>query len=195
MRHDGTVHASPPPAIVITERAERTIAMEVRARLADHLGVAARRPEVARLLERFGAKDFYDLVATIELEDADDWHEMGRVQRQFAAAEHFFDVETRAYTEAMRLTLHATVILHLADPTQRRVSSLFEQFIELHVSAFRDHGGWFDNLQIPRSGAFAVVEATRPSMIVHLPDLIEGAFYPDALTLLAARWVREARSR
>jgi|GEM_PF-2458084 len=157
------------------------------------------RAEARRLIDGIGSPSFYDVVATIDPKDASDWREMGRVQRTFRAAEPRFDARTRAYSESMRLTLHAAVILHLVDPTLQldasgRRRSLFESFLELHVTAFRENGGWFGHMDIPWTGAASVVGHTRLSVARHTRDLVDGIDLRDPAAIRAAAWVAQARA-
>lgn len=183
-----------PPAAVVAQQANTAVVADLRDIIRRQLGLPAPTPRLAGMLAALGTPGFYDLLAAIDVEAAGDWLEMGRVQRQFAAAERGFDAATRAYSESMRLTLHAAVIAYLADPSLRGDASLFERFLELHVSAFRENGGWLDNLQIPRGGAFAVLDATRPTMALYAVDLLQGALASDPVAVRAARWVRDART-
>jgi hypothetical protein len=157
------------------------------------------RAEARRLIDGIGSPTFYDVVATIDPKDASGWREMGRVQRTFRAAEPRFDARTRAYSESMRLTLHAAVILHLVDPTLQLDASgrrrpLFESFLELHVTAFRENGGWFGHMEIPWSGAASVVGHTRLSVLAHGRDLVDGIDLRDPAAIRAAAWVAQARA-
>jgi hypothetical protein len=166
--------------------------------VADHLAnaVEAWLPPDApasahKLLDLIGSPDFYDVVAQLDPKSASDWREMGRVQRSFRAAEPKFDEKTRAYSESMRLTLHAALIEHLCQPNAK---SLFETFLELHPTAFYENGAWLDNMQIGWKGALDVVGATRPEMVFHTGDLVEGGFEKDQDAVRAAAWVRDARN-
>jgi hypothetical protein len=161
--------------------------------LAGHLA-PGRQAAVDDLIAHVGQPDFYDVLATKDPSHAGEWKEMGRVQRQFAAAEPKYDAKTRAYSESMRLTLHAAVIGHFADPQSNQGSSLYDRFIALHPTAFHQNGGWVDNLQIPLSGAMAVAQATPMEMWLHAAGLAQGAFISDAPTIAAAQLVRDARS-
>lgn len=148
---------------------------------------------VQELLTHVGEPDFYEVLATRDPARAASWHEMARVQRQFAAAEPGYDEKTRAYSESMRLTLHAAVLQHFADPALNQGQALYDRFIELHPTAFHQNGGWVDNLQIPASGALAVAEATPFAMATHLTGLLQGACLEDSATVTAAQLVRQAR--
>lgn len=151
-----------------------------------------RAQAVNELLAHVGDGDFYDVLARHDPTFAAKWAEMGQVQRAFAAAEPTFDAKTRAYSESMRATLHAAVLQHVAsDPPGGK--SLYERFIELHPTAFHQNGGWVDNLQIPPSGALAVLKATPKAMWKNWVDLAEGALRTDTATVTAAEWVRSAR--
>lgn len=156
------------------------------------------RAEARRLIDAMGSPSYYDVVATIDPKDASDWREMGRVQRAFRAAEPRFDARTRAYSESMRLTLHAALIIHLVEPTLQldasgRRRSLLESFVELHVTAYRENGGWFGHMDIPWSGA-ASVGHTRLSVARHTRDLVDGIDQRDPAAIRAAAWVAQARS-
>lgn len=147
----------------------------------------------AGMIEVIGAPYFYDQLATIDPTSKEDWSEMGRVQRCFAAAETDFDPRTRAYSESMRLTLHAAVIEHMVDPSQNNGDDLFEAFLELHVTAFNENGAWIDNLHIGWLGALEVLAATPFEMACNAVDLLQGAFQRDDATVRAAEMVRRAR--
>ena len=151
-------------------------------------------PACEQLLRALGQPDFYDSVAKHNVARAADWQEMARVQRQFQEAEVAFDPRTRAYSESMRLTLHAATLLHMRDvidlPADRH---LFEAFLELHVTAFHENGAWFGNMHIAWCGALDVVRATRLSMLAHAPDLHDGRFATDSHTVRAAEMIRAAR--
>jgi hypothetical protein len=150
-------------------------------------------PAVKDLIAHVGAPDFYDVLAKHDPKFAAQWHEMAKVQRQFAAAEPKYDAKTRAYSESMRLTLHAAVLQHFAVPESNHGLSLYDRFIALHPTAFHQNGAWVDNLQIPLAGALAVAEATPGEMWLNAAGLFEGSFITDAPTIQAAQWVREAR--
>jgi hypothetical protein len=151
-------------------------------------------PACQALHPRFGAPDFYDALAQLNVVRASDWIEMARVQRQFHAAEVNFDVRTRAYSESMRLTLHGAVLWHLRAVTNPLADRhFFEQFLELHVTAFHENGAWLGNMHIAWCGALDVVGATRLSMLAHAKDLHDGQFTHDRGAVCAAEWVRQAR--
>ncbi len=150
-------------------------------------------PAVKDLTAHVGAPDFYDTLAKYDPKCAAQWHEMAKVQREFAAAEPKYDAKTRAYSESMRLTLHAAVLQHFAAPETNHGLSLYDRFIALHPTAFHQNGGWVDNLQIPLAGALAVAEATPGEMWLNAAGLFQGSFITDAPTIQAAQWVREAR--
>ena len=152
-----------------------------------------RQAAVKDLLAHVGQPDFYETVAKYDPASAEKWNGMAKVQRQFAKAEPGYDPKTRAYSESMRLTLHAAVVQHFADPKTNQGMPLFERFIKLHPTAFHQNGGWVDNLQIPLSGALKVAEATPKEMWLNTRGLAEGSFLTDAPTLAAAQWVRAAR--
>lgn len=174
----------------VAARVQRSVATYLKAQ--SGAGPPSASPSVSRLLAHVGDARFYDVVATLEPSHANDWREMGKVQRAFHDAEPRFDAKTRAYSESMRLTLHAALIQHVADPSDRL--ELFEMFLELHVTAFHENGGWIDNMHIGLMGALDVVKATPMEMIYHADELAEGAFVTDAATVRAAQWVREART-
>ena len=166
-----------------------------RALEAQLLGKVApeRQAAVKDLLAHVGQPDFYETVAKYDPASAEKWKGMAKVQRQFAKAEPGYDVKTRAYSESMRLTLHASVVQHFADPKTNEGMPLFERFIKLHPTAFHQNGGWVDNLQIPLSGALKVAEATPAQMWLNTEGLAEGSFITDAPTIRAAEMVRTAR--
>jgi hypothetical protein len=153
-----------------------------------------RQAAVDELLTHVGQPDFYDVLARHDPKHAGDWKDMAKVQRQFAAAEPRYDPKTRAYSESMRLTLHAAVLQHFADPGTNKGMTLYDRFIALHPTAFHQNGGWVDNLQIPLSGAMAVAQATPLEMWLHVGGLAEGSFIDDAPTVKAAQLVRDART-
>ena len=176
----------------VLRRLQGTIKQELAQ--ANQVLPAPRRRETERLIGLVGNPSFYDVVATMDPRDAAKWREMARTQRGFAAAETTFDPKTRAYSESMRLTLHGALIQHVADPGLRGARTLFEAFLELHVTAFSANGGWFDNFQIPVSGAIAVVGATRVSVLGQLDDLYDGVERRDPAAVRAAVWVNQARA-
>jgi hypothetical protein len=175
---------------------------QVAARVAQAVGAAvrvdllpaAKKAQVQALLAHVGQPDFYDVMAKLDPESAPQWTAMAGVQRQFAAAEPGYDLKTRAYSESMRLTLHAAVIQHFADPSLRGGQSLYERFLELHPTAFHQNGGWFDNLQLPLDGALKVIQATPLEMAEHGLSLLRGAAVDDKPTERAAELVRQARA-
>ncbi|MFO0596561.1 MAG: hypothetical protein U0228_14690 [Myxococcaceae bacterium] len=192
-------HASAPSAVFTEVPASKQakVAKAVQASLSAQLEgkvPADRRAGVDQLIAHVGKPDFYDVLATLDPKHGKDWTEMANVQRQFAAVEPKYDSKTRAYSESMRLTLHASVIQHFAFPETNKGMSLYDRFIALHPTAFHQNGGWVDNLQIPVSGAAAVAEATPKEMWFHAAGLLGGAFITDAPTVAAAQMVRDARS-
>ena len=191
---EGDVDRAAPPEVFaqIPPALQPRVAAHVQHSLRRTLGVDA-VAGVERMLALVGNGRFYDAVAQLDPRHAEDWREMGRVQRTFAAAEPGFDERTRAYSESMRLTLHAALIEHLADPGLRGKDDLFEAFIELHVTAFDENGAWIDNLQIGFLGALDVLGATRVSILEYTVDLTQGAFQRDAVAVRAAERVRQAR--
>lgn len=152
-----------------------------------------RQAAVKELVAHVGSPDSYDTLAKLDPKSARQWTEMATVQRKFAAVEPRYDAKTRAYSESMRLTLHASVIQHFAAPETNRGMTLHERFIALHPTAFHQNGGWVDNLQIPLSGALQVAEATPAEMWLHSGALLRGSFITDAPTIAAAQVVRDAR--
>lgn len=152
-----------------------------------------RRAGVAELISHVGQPDFYDVLARLDPQSASQWAEMARTQQKFAAAEPGYDDTTRAYSESMRLTLHAAVIAHYAKPSSNGKDTLFQRFIALHSTAFHQNGGWVDNLHIPLAGALSVVHAMPVAMWSHLACVGLGSFKADALTVTAAQQVRDAR--
>lgn len=154
---------------------------------------ASRQAAVKELVAHVGQPDFYTTLAKCDPSHAAQWTQMAQVQKQFGAAEAKYDPKTRAYSESMRLTLHAAVIQHFADPASNQGMSLYDRFIALHPTAFHQNGGWVDNLQIPVEGAMAVAQATPLEMFLHAGGLVEGSFISDAPTVAAAQMVRDAR--
>lgn len=172
----------------VTQSVRRALEAQLAGRIAP-----VRQAAVKHLLAHAGQPDFYEAVAKHDPASAAKWNGMAKVQRQFASAEPGYDPKTRAYSESMRLTLHASVVLHLANPSTNQGMPLFERFIKLHPTAFHQNGGWVDNLQIPLSGALKVAEATPKEMWLNTAALAEGAFITDAPTIKAAELVRAAR--
>lgn len=172
------------------ERVTRALVRSLEAAL-DGQVPRARQPLVKDMLAHVGKPDFYDALAKHDPAHAQKWTEMARVQRDFAKVEPEYDAKTRAYSESMRLTLHASVLQHLAKDGV--TDSLYERFIELHPTAFHENGGWVDNLQIPLTGAMAVAKATPAEMWLNAKDLADGALLTDAPTVKAAELVRAAR--
>lgn len=148
---------------------------------------------VTDLVRHLGRPDFYERMAVHQPQDAAKWKEMAKVQKQFGEAEAGYDATTRAYSESMRLTLHASAVQHLGLEGQSPTKPLYERFIELHPTAFHQNGGWVDNLQIPLSGARDVAVATPVAMVLNAADLVQGSFRTDPHTVRAAQMVREAR--
>ena len=166
----------------------------LRSALSRTLDVApGRRGAVNELISHVGQPDFYDVLARADPQSASSWHEMARTQQTFAAAEPGYDDTTRAYSESMRLTLHAAVLAHFAKPESNGKDSLFQRFIALHGTAFHQNGGWVDNLHIPVAGALSVVHAMPMAMWNHLACVGFGSMHADAQTVAAAQWVRDAR--
>jgi hypothetical protein len=163
----------------LAQRVERTLTSQI-----------ALTPVTRRLLPLVDDPHFYDVLATLDRAHASDWREMAKVQRAFHKAEPSFDKTTRRYSEHMRLTLHAAVLLHIADPSLRGDRSLYEAFLELHPTAFHENGAWFDRMDIPLTGALHVVEATPMSMWKRAGSLLAGAFVTDHATVRAAAIVR-----
>ncbi len=152
-----------------------------------------RRAGVAELIAHVGQPDFYNVLAKLDPQSASSWNEMARTQQKFGAAEPGYDDTTRAYSESMRLTLHASVIAHFANPRSNGKDTLFQRFIALHSTAFHQNGGWVDNLHIPLTGALSVVHAMPVAMWSHLACVGLGSVQADALTVAAAQQVRDAR--
>jgi hypothetical protein len=197
------IHGLPPPVIVAHHKPHAVFTEVAPARHARVYEVVRERLEKAlpsrsksvdSLIALVGSPRFYDEVARVDPSRAADWITMGRVQRQFHDAEPGFDGKTRAYSESMRVTLHAALIQHLADPSLRgKDRDLFEMFLELHVTAFHENGAWLDNMQIPWPGALEVVRSTPLEMAYHGKNLLDGSFVRDAATIRAAEWVRQGR--
>lgn len=155
---------------------------------------ASRAAGVKELIAHVGQPDFYNVLARLDPSHAKDWSEMAEVQRRFGLVEPKYDERTRAYSESMRLTLHAAVIQHYADPKTNGGTSLYHRFIELHPTAFHQNGAWVDNMQIPVEGAMAVAAATPAEMWTHSIGLVQGSFLTDKPTVAAAQMVRDARN-
>ena len=94
----------------------------------------------------------------------------------------------------MRVTLHAAVLLHLADPALRAERSLFDAYLLLHVTAFHANGAWPGNMQIPWSGAFDVVRALPQEMRGRILQLLPGVLEDDRAAVEAARMVQAERA-
>lgn len=190
-------HAKAPSAefTPVPANKQAKVAEGVKAALTAQLkGVPKERAAaVKELVAHVGSPDFYDTLARLDPKSAKQWTEMATVQRTFAAVEPKYDAKTRAYSESMRLTLHASVIQHFAAPDTNQGMKLYDRFIALHPTAFHQNGGWVDNLQIPLSGAMQVAEATPAEMWLHSGGLFQGSFITDAPTIAAAQMVRNAR--
>ncbi len=173
------------------------VALEVQASLTARLSGAEvsprRRDAVRELIAFVGQPDFYDRLAAFDKTHRAKWKEMTEIQREFAIEEPKYDPKTRAYSESMRLTLQASAVLHFAQPETNKGSPLYERFLALHPTAFHQNGGWVDNLQIPVTGAIAVLEATPMAMWKNMVKLLKGAHLTDAPTVDSAQMVREAR--
>lgn len=175
------------------ERVTRDVQRALTAKLEGKVP-ADRRAAVSELMAHVGQSDFYETLARHDSKAmAPKWREMAQVQRDFAAVEPQYDEVTRAYSESMRLTLHASVVQHFALDPRPAAKPLYETFIELHPTAFHQNGGWVDNLQIPMSGAMAVAVATPAAMWLNAVDLTQGALLTDERTIAAAELVRSAR--
>ncbi len=191
--------AAAPKAEFATVPAARQakVALEVQASLTAHLSgaeISLRRKDAVRELIAFiGQPDFYDRLGAFDKTHRAKWNEMTEIQREFAVEEPKYDPKTRAYSESMRLTLQASAVLHFAQPGTNKGSSLYARFLALHPTAFHQNGGWVDNLQIPVTGAIAVLEATPMAMWKNTLKLLKGAHIADAPTVDAAQMVREAR--
>jgi hypothetical protein len=170
----------------VTRALVRSLGVELAGRVPP-----GRKAFVSELLRHVGRPDFYEVLAVHDPARAAQWKAMARVQRDFAKAEPGYDAKTRAYSESMRLTLHATVVQHVA--LEGVTPRLYERFLELHPTAFNENGGWFGNLHIPVTGALAIVKATPGQMWLNAGELVEGAHLRDALTVRAAELVRQAR--
>lgn len=180
----------------VSEAKQKLVDQGVRAALVVELAgrvPPGRQAAVNDLLARVGRPDFYMALAKYDLPNQTDWYEMMQVQYQFARVEPQYDAKTRAYSESMRLTLHATAVLHFALREADNGESLFERYIEAHPTAFHENGGWIDNLQIPVSGAVKAVETTPHAMWCKVTDLLQGALIVDEQTVKAAQFVRLAR--
>jgi hypothetical protein len=190
MKRGPVAELTPVPA----ER-QAKVAQSVRSQLAELIQKSpqSKRAAVNDLIAHVGLPDFYETVAKLDPSDAAAWKDMATVQARFAAAEVGYDPKTRAYSESMRLTLHASVIAHFAFPKENNGTPLFERFVELHPTAFHQNGAWLTNLQIPLSGALAIIQATPAKMWMQAAELAEGAFITDKPTIAAANMVREAR--
>jgi hypothetical protein len=181
-------------ATVTPEQQPLVIAL-IKRSLSQHLGKipAAKRVAIDELLANLGSANFYHHLAKFDLAQAQPWERMAKVQQAFAHEEGHWDHTTRAYSESMRLTLHAAVIMHFADPKTNQGMSLYQRFIALHPTAFHENGGWVDNMQMPIGGAVAVAVATPKEMWAHLGGLARGALVHDGPTVAAAELVRRAR--
>lgn len=169
-----------------------SVAVAVRRQLGEKL--EAYSPAVARelapLVRDVGTPHFYKSMARFDPANRAQWLEMVKVQRQFADAEPGYDARTRAYSESMRLTLHGTAVLHRGTSSGNQ----YETFIRNHVTAFRENGGWFGNLQLGASGSGEVLANTPMRMGRELPTLLGASFDEDPHTQVAAEMVRQARA-
>ncbi|RKH57499.1 hypothetical protein [Corallococcus aberystwythensis] len=150
------------------------------------------------LVDAVGTSGFYERVAELDTGNAGAWRQMAGVQQSFAAGEANESPTTRAYSESMRLTLHATAVLQFAGATGRVLPrNEHTQFIRNHATAFHENGGSFTNLPIGVSGAFKVLRNTPLSMAQHLPSLLGAAVDPmgDRDTRTAAEMVRRSRAQ
>ncbi|NBD13204.1 hypothetical protein [Corallococcus silvisoli] len=150
------------------------------------------------LVDAVGTPGFYERVAELDTGNAGAWRQMAGVQQSFAAGEANESPTTRAYSESMRLTLHATAVLQFAGATGRVLPrDEYPQFIRNHATAFHENGGSFTNLPIGVSGAMEVLRNTPLAMAPHLPSLLGAAIDPlgDRDTRTAAEMVRQARAQ
>lgn len=152
-----------------------------------------KRAIAERLIAAAGTPEFYNEVAVINPRRANSWHRMARTQVTFNKAEASYDPLTRAYSESMRLTLHAAVIQHVLDPSLRGRESLYERFLQLHPTAFHENGAWLDNMQIPIQGAIAVTKTMPTTLWIVAPHIGGGVLIRDEAAVRAADWVRRAR--
>ncbi|MDP3499129.1 MAG: hypothetical protein Q8S33_02300 [Myxococcales bacterium] len=147
------------------------------------------RRELAPLVRDVGTPHFYKSMARFDRDNRAQWVEMAKVQKGFADAEPGYNSKTRAYSESMRLTLHSTAVLHRATSSGEQYSG----FIQNHVTAFRENGGWFSNLKLDGRGAAGVMRNTPAQMARELPQLARGLGEEDPHTQAAAEMVRRAR--
>ncbi|MDX2015396.1 MAG: hypothetical protein SFW67_34715 [Myxococcaceae bacterium] len=170
------------------ESVARVVRRELEAKLEAYSPHVAR--ELAPLVRDVGSPSFYRTMGRFDRDHRGAWLEMAQVQRSFADAEPGYDGRTRAYSESMRLTLHATAVLHRATSTGNQ----YETFIRNHVTAFRENGGSFGNLRIGLSGSAEVLRNTPLRMMQQAPTLAGAAFDEDPFTQVAAELVRQARA-
>lgn len=150
------------------------------------------------LVEAVGTPRFYERVAELDTGNAAAWRQMAGVQRGFAEGEATESPTTRAYSESMRLTLHATAVLQFAGATGRILPrDEYTQFIRNHATAFHENGGSLTNLPIGVRGAIEVLRNTPLAMAQHLPSLAGATFsaVSDRDTRTAAEMVRRARAQ
>lgn len=163
---------------------------DVRAMLRDKIAATGQNPgEYFSLIAAVGTPHFYRQLAGHDADKAAQWQRMADVQKQFAEAEAGYDDTTRSYSESMRLTLHATALLHVITHDD----SLYSNFVANHVTAFRENGGWVTNNRIGTVNSVKVMQATPIDMYMQAGTLAEGVGNEDSLTMMAAEIVRHAR--
>jgi hypothetical protein len=177
---------------------QRLVDMEVKARLQSDVDArnlpADQRAKLQSAIDAVGTPDFYKQVAQLDPKNASAWNDMAGVQQGFKDGEPGYDPKTRAYSESMRLTLHAAAVEHLANPSARDGADLYSHFIRLHTTAFDQNGGWLTNNQLGLSGAKNVLTNTPLSMATNAHNLLYGTFQnTDQLTARAADVVRQSR--
>ena len=120
----------------------------------------------ASLRRAVGHPSFYTIVAELDQTHAAEWLEMVAVQRTFQEGEDEFDVETRTYSESMRLTLHWSMVFIFENPGPLRTAQasdggLYGYFVRLHPTAFKANGA----CELNPIGMAEVMFNTRGSMV------------------------------
>lgn len=156
-----------------------------------------RKATLEKLKEKYGQKDFYNQLAEYDPANADKWNEMARIQQGFADAEPGYDAATRAYSESMRETLHQSTINMFEDPaalngvTSNGSDGLYDWYIRMHGTAFRENGAWNSDFLTRGMG---VMTNTDPAMIWNANRLRKGMGEEDEKAKRAAEQVRARRA-
>lgn len=149
----------------------------------------------ASLRRAAGDDMFYAILVELDPSNAAGWLEMIAVQADFKAAEPGYDLETRTYSESMRLTLHWSLVFIFEDGliTQAQNSSggLFGYFVRLHPTAFKANGA----CDLDPRGMAEVMFNTRDSMLSlqNIAWIAQGLTERYHAAIKAANHVRELR--